>query len=66
MRVVRNPDTEFAKAIKKDIKKNGGYCVSTFFRDIYTMCPCKEFRDQDEPGMCRCGLYMKVEDDDNE
>lgn len=64
IKVVKNPDSEFAAQVKKDIKKNGGFCVSTFFRDEFSMCPCKEFRDQKDPGMCRCGLYMKIEDEE--
>lgn len=63
MIVVMNPDKEYAMELKRQIKSNGGYCISNPKRSKETKCMCKEFKRQ-ESGMCRCGLYMKVEEDD--
>ena len=53
-----NPDEEFVKDIKKQLKANGGYCPCRREKIPDTKCPCKEFREQ-ESGMCHCGLYIK-------
>lgn len=59
MNVSMNPDRDFAKSVKKQIKSNAGYCISALERGADTKCMCKEFRDMSE-GMCRCGLYIKT------
>ena len=47
--------------VQEAIDVNGGYCPCAIEKNISTLCPCKEFRDQTEPGDCRCGRYKKVE-----
>lgn len=67
MKVNLNPDADFVKDIKKQMKKNNGYCTSALFKDKDTKCMCKEFRDQikrGETGMCQCGLYIAVEENE--
>lgn len=58
MDIILNPDDDFVKDLKKQIKKNGGYCASKFERNADNKCICKEFREQ-SAGMCSCGLYIK-------
>lgn len=60
MKVIKNPDTEFANSVQKEVKKNNGYCPCAIERNKDTKCMCKEFRDQvarGEPGYCHCGLW---------
>ena len=42
------------------IKENDGYCVCTIEKTADTKCMCKEFREQEESGLCHCGLYKKT------
>jgi ferredoxin-thioredoxin reductase catalytic subunit len=42
------------------IRKNDGYCPCSIEKNLDTKCRCKEFREQDEPGPCHCGLYVKL------
>ena len=58
MKIITNPDKEFANEIKKQLKANSGYCPCALVKNKYTKCMCKEFRDMEE-GMCHCGLYIK-------
>lgn len=53
-----NPD--FAKSVDE----NNGYCPCAIEDTDDTICPCKEFREQKEPGECHCGRFEKVVDDD--
>jgi len=65
MRVIRNPDEEYAREIRKILKANNGYCPCAVSKNEDTKCRCKEFRDQierGEPGACHCGLWLVVED----
>lgn len=55
--VIKNPDTEFVKNLKKRIKDNSGYCPCRLDKTPDTKCPCKEFR---ETGECICGLYITL------
>lgn len=59
MKIVTNPDTEYVKEVKKQLKSNSGYCPCKLEKTKDTKCMCKEFRDQ-ESGMCHCGLYIKI------
>jgi len=61
MKVITNPDEEFVKEIKAQIKANNGYCPSSFTKNRDTKCMCKDFKES-KSGMCRCGLYIKEED----
>lgn len=64
MRIIKNPDTEYVKDIKKKLKDNNGYCPCSLVKNEDTKCMCKEFRDMEE-GMCHCGLYLKEKDEHN-
>lgn len=64
MKVITNPDKEFARDIKKQLKANNGYCPCALEKNKDTKCICKEFRDMiknGEEGSCHCGLYMNVD-----
>lgn len=43
------------------VKQNDGYCPCAVYKTEDTKCICKQFREQDEPGLCHCGRYEKVE-----
>ncbi|MBR6654338.1 MAG: hypothetical protein IKL27_06375 [Oscillospiraceae bacterium] len=47
--------------VQEAIDVNGGYCPCAIEQNEDTLCPCREFREQAEPGECRCGRYEKVE-----
>lgn len=55
--IIKNPDSEFVKNLKKRIKSNNGYCPCRFEKTQDTKCPCKDFK---ETGDCICGLYIKI------
>lgn len=46
------------------VEANDGYCPCEIWQNEDTKCPCKNFRDQTEPGECHCGRYEKVEVED--
>ena len=58
MKIRINPDKEYVREVKKQLKDNGNHCPCALFKNEDTKCMCKEFRDMEE-GMCRCGLYIK-------
>lgn len=62
MIIKKNPDEDFAKEIKKQIKDNGGYCPCSIIKSKDTKCMCKNFKEQETPGYCHCGLYYKEEE----
>ena len=45
------------------VAQNDGYCPCAVFHTPDTKCICKDFREQEEPGPCHCGRYVKVLDD---
>ena len=51
---------EVDPSIKKLVDDNGGYCPCAVFKTQDTRCVCKEFREQNTPGLCHCGRYEKV------
>lgn len=59
MKFKTNPDVDFVKEIKKEIKNNNGYCSNALVKNKDTKCPCKNFREQTTSGYCDCGLYYK-------
>lgn len=61
MRITVNSDTELVKTIREKLKANDGYCPCRLTKTPDTRCMCKEFLEQNEPGECHCGLYVKVE-----
>ena len=54
-----NPDFLKRSKIKEDIKLNDGYCLSKPQSED-TKCICKEFKEQESFGFCKCGLYYKI------
>lgn len=59
MKITVNPDSEVVKSIREKLKANDGYCPCRLKKSEDTKCICKEFREQDVPGECHCGLYIK-------
>ena len=59
MKIKTNPDRDFVKEIKEDLKRNNGYCPCATIKNKDTKCMCKAFREQTEAGYCHCGLYYK-------
>ena len=63
MKIVTNPDKEFVRDIKKQLKANNGFCPCALERNKDTKCMCKEFREQiadpNFEGFCHCMLYYK-------
>ena len=60
MAIVKNPNTEFRKGLKKRFKSNGGYCLNKEKGNKDNKCPCKEFK---ETGECECGMYVTIPDE---
>lgn len=56
-----NEDAEFVAEMKRQIRKNGGYCPCRREKTADTKCPCREFREM-KSGICHCGLYTKEEE----
>ncbi len=52
-----NPD------IAELVRQNDGYCPCAIEKTPDTKCICKAFLEQEEPGLCHCGRYMKVNDE---
>ena len=52
---------EIDPTVKEVVDVCGGYCPCAIWYNEDTKCPCKEFREQDVPGECRCGRFEKVE-----
>lgn len=61
MIILMNPDTDFVKQFKKQLKKNNNYCLCKIKKTPETKCMCKEFIESQEEGCCECGLYYKIQ-----
>lgn len=61
MRIYKNPDSEHANEILRQLKENDFYCPCALEKKPETKCMCQEFR-QMQSGMCHCGLYIKEND----
>ena len=59
MKVYENTDKQKVKEIRKALKENNGYCPCALIGDKEHKCMCKDFREQNAPGYCHCGLYYK-------
>lgn len=59
MKLKLNPDKQIVAQIRASLKETGGYCPCRIDRTPDTKCPCREFREQSEAGLCHCGLYVK-------
>ena len=65
MKVKQNPDKEYVKSIREQLKANNGYCPCVLEKTHDSKCMCKEFRDmidRGETGTCHCGLYIAEEE----
>lgn len=65
MKVKQNPDKEYVKSIREQLKENNGYCPCVLEKTPDSKCMCKEFKDmieRGETGTCHCGLYIAKED----
>ena len=52
---------EVEPSIKVLVWENKGYCPCAIEHTPDTKCPCKAFREQQTPGLCRCGRFEKLE-----
>ncbi len=59
MRMIKNPDSDYVKGLKKRIKANNGYCPTQVDKIPENKCPCKY---HEETGGCYCGLWISVPD----
>lgn len=62
LKITKNPNGDIVKEIKAKLRETSGNCpcvLPPFWNDE-TQCPCKKFREQDHEGECCCGLYIKV------
>lgn len=50
---------EVEPSIRALVDQNGGYCPCAVQKIPDTRCICKEFREQNTPGLCHCGRYGK-------
>ena len=55
---------EIDPSIRELVKVNDGYCPCAIEHNPDTNCICKDFREQDKPGECHCGRFVKVYGDD--
>lgn len=62
MKIKLSDNKELVATIKQKLKDNQGHCPCRLTKTKDTLCPCREFREQTEPGECHCGIYYKVEE----
>ena len=63
IKVITNPDEDFAKEVRAKIKENNGHCACAVTFNEDNKCVCKEFKKQIKDGIigeCHCGLYKIV------
>lgn len=60
MKIRATSDKAKADEVRKALRENYGFCPCRIERTPETLCPCKEFMEQ-ESGECLCGLYVKEE-----
>ncbi len=61
MQIKVNTNKQLVTELRQKLKENGNYCPCSLIQNEDTKCPCKEFRETQELGLCHCGLYEKVE-----
>lgn len=54
---------EVDKSVRELVAQNEGYCPCAVLKNADTKCMCKEFREQNTPGLCHCGRFEKVVND---
>lgn len=62
--ILDDDDKELVDAINEGLEKNKKefgkrYCPCSLEHTDDTVCPCKAFREQTEPGFCHCGKFEK-------
>ena len=60
LKIIPNPDTIKYAEVTVAVFENGGFCPCAIEKSDDTKCPCKEFREQKETGLCTCGRFKKV------
>ena len=55
---------EIRPEIRANVEASNGYCPCAIYQNADTKCMCREFREQEEPGMCHCGRFEKVVEED--
>lgn len=60
LKIILNPDKKLVAEIETELNENGGYCPCVLEKTPDTKCICKAFREQDHPGECHCGRFVKV------
>ena len=60
LKIILNPDKKLVAEIEAKLNENGGYCPCVLEKTPDTKCICKAFREQDHPGECHCGRFVKV------
>lgn len=60
MKIKVSEDTTLVNNIRNLLKENDGYCPCSVLKSEDTKCMCKDFREQQIPGPCHCGLYEKI------
>lgn len=51
---------EINPSIRANVEANNGHCPCAIWYTPDTLCMCKEFREQTEPGPCGCGRFEKI------
>lgn len=64
LKIRQSSDKDLIKTIDEALNKNKElygerYCPCAIKHNEDTICPCKKFRDQTEPGPCHCGKFEK-------
>lgn len=62
--IIDEDDQELVDTINEGLERNKElygkrYCPCSLERTDDTVCPCKNFREQTEPGFCHCGKFEK-------
>jgi len=60
LKIIKNPNKDIYKTVTQAVIANDGYCPCSLERNEDTKCICKEFREQDYEGECRCGRFVKI------
>lgn len=60
-KVILNPDKDYVKEIKYQLRQNNNHCPCKLEKTPETKCMCAEFRKfvkAGGTGQCDCGLYI--------
>ena len=66
MRIEITSDPVKKKEILDALKANDNYCPCRLEKIPENKCMCKWFRDQKTAGECHCGLYIKVDNQEEQ